>query len=1630
MTLKRTIQSGTVFLTAKTYNEMVDAIADLQRRESGTGVKETHRYGFPDSAPVVIQIYNATANPLEGAKIVEIGDPIIEFRDEDVAAYDSSPTFEGSATDEGSDPVAVLLNDIPPGGIGPAVVLGIATAIVEMTKVSDGYAKPSGTSGELISSADPSLIKILHVPAAAQDGEWVRAKVLLGAGSGSGPSLRLFQAAAGAGSPSDPMTPEEQQSWKVVVRDGNGDLVASGDTEPVFVRQNWPVNSIVPVLSWDGINIALDRPRADEVVEIAADQLTHLTGFLADGSFVKTPLAECADGVVFSAQDPSGLISDPDGVSYDLTPAPVNPTPAPGPTPIDLPVDAARNSGTAGVTFNFEPPRVAPTPLDPHANPLADDGRVVLGYDSADAILPVYVYVRHNGQWWQGYRGDTYSGVGTLKNPPPMGMVALDGSVDVDVREIAPFSPTGSLFLLSRVLDVGQLPPAGYLALRFRGAANAWELELVDSSGTASQWVTDHKLGDLTDVMKAEILAYADPNPPTAPVPVPPTPAPPAPVEPPDGQLWVNTITKQMFVWNSAQKEWEHISADATRGRWQGFVGETATDKQSAFTDLPNLIGAGATEFHRAGASWAVLLDSPTWVPSVGDPGEWPNGLSRDLGGQILNAGDWIKIVNAGTIAAPQMEYRIVNGSNLTKPEADRIYGILPWTDDEWKQGSIVIHEGSLYRAIKDVVQGDPEPGLFTPVTIPVSLHPATGAALATIGSDAEMMAALQAHVLTNLQPGQFYEISGDYVPSSPYYFSGEQLHAGDRIVRNNNDRASGTSVQYGRKLDRGFTLMPAGQTLNAVVDDFVGTNQMRQPGFVVPPIDQTGPFETWTSSADSRNLDPTAHPAGAYVLIDASAHHGAFSIHWNGVLQTGYDGDIIMNTGHPTIPHGSLEGVGGLNNGWIHWSHGNPNRPGATEQIVDLIAPASVADDWEKLPISATGIQIVHDKVTLDGQANPAEGSAGYVLSEGRMYVRAGGVWQPVGGRAPIRLVADEAARIALRHPADMETGTIVVQQDTGWTWRYDASLKGHAFWSPWRVFSDYVSVASIAGRDALAPHLHIESLVSVGDRMFRYAANPNANQPGEEPGRWVDFGAAQIADDEADRLAMAGLPAGTIVVQADTGWTWRWDPSLSGDAYWSPWRVFSDYVSASTIGARDALAPHLHIDSLCSVGGKMYQLIANPNAGQPGEPPAIFTDFGEQVSPPGLEGVIVDDSAPSDPGTIKWATLDATLLAATKPGGYWVNTSARATVPAGVPSVAGSAVAPGDWLVAVDGDGDGVSDSIHLIHLPAGSSGRPMVQISDRAGDLPSTPQPPSYVRIAEWSFSTGNNPHAGEATLTGGQLEVHDEDASGSNQMGELTQLVSGDVLRIRLDDSNFIDLTLTADAIHRGQHTELAGTPAATGAIADGTMVTIQRVISGVIRGARDDVFFNRPDGRLWIHGGLDWEEIKLKGGTPIGSIISYASLTPPDGWLLCDGSAFDTNAYPELHQLLGSANVPDLRDQFIRGARTQNEITGFTRHDDTTRRPRHSNFTGSTNNTGTHRHNVKSSRREYRQGNDYLGGYNSGYTWANGLEGDGSGANNGETASAGAHSHSVSITGGGDSETAPKHVRLAFIICAK
>ena len=61
------------------------------------------------------------------------------------------------------------------------------------------------------------------------------------------------------------------------------------------------------------------------------------------------------------------------------------------------------------------------------------------------------------------------------------------------------------------------------------------------------------------------------------------------------------------------------------------------------------------------------------------------------------------------------------------------------------------------------------------------------------------------------------------------------------------------------------------------------------------------------------------------------------------------------------------------------------------------------------------------------------------------------------------------------------------------------------------------------------------------------------------------------------------------------------------------------------------------------------------------------------------------------------------------------------------------------------------------------------------------------------------------------------------------------------------------------------------------------------------------------------------------GLPLGTVIAYEG-SVPDGFLACDGSAYNTTTYSALYALLGVGTTPDLTSQKMTNTNTYRILT--------------------------------------------------------------------------------------------------------
>ena len=70
---------------------------------------------------------------------------------------------------------------------------------------------------------------------------------------------------------------------------------------------------------------------------------------------------------------------------------------------------------------------------------------------------------------------------------------------------------------------------------------------------------------------------------------------------------------------------------------------------------------------------------------------------------------------------------------------------------------------------------------------------------------------------------------------------------------------------------------------------------------------------------------------------------------------------------------------------------------------------------------------------------------------------------------------------------------------------------------------------------------------------------------------------------------------------------------------------------------------------------------------------------------------------------------------------------------------------------------------------------------------------------------------------------------------------------------------------------------------------------------------------------------------IGAGAPVGTLIQQYKKKPMSGYLYCDGSTFDQNAYPALYMYLGTNVLPDYRECVMVGAE-QNTTDTIATHD--------------------------------------------------------------------------------------------------
>ena len=172
-------------------------------------------------------------------------------------------------------------------------------------------------------------------------------------------------------------------------------------------------------------------------------------------------------------------------------------------------------------------------------------------------------------------------------------------------------------------------------------------------------------------------------------------------------KVWTGTTWKVLY---SAKEVEVKISALSLFEGTVKQVGGAAVPGAVDFTGLPDLTapdpGAIAAAVAKASHYWTF-----TGTPGYSIKATDPNGLGRDLANAVLQVGDWIQVSNRGTAAAPDLHYVHIGGDLLTKARSASLYGLADWVSGSYETGSLVNHQGGLWRATQAVLPTDAAPG-------------------------------------------------------------------------------------------------------------------------------------------------------------------------------------------------------------------------------------------------------------------------------------------------------------------------------------------------------------------------------------------------------------------------------------------------------------------------------------------------------------------------------------------------------------------------------------------------------------------------------------------------------------------------------------------------------------------------------------------------------------------------------------------------------------------------------------------------------------------------------------------------------------------------------------------------------
>ena len=182
--------------------------------------------------------------------------------------------------------------------------------------------------------------------------------------------------------------------------------------------------------------------------------------------------------------------------------------------------------------------------------------------------------------------------------------------------------------------------------------------------------------------------------------------------------------------------------------------------------------------------------------------------------------------------------------------------------------------------------------------------------------------------------------------------------------------------------------------------------------------------------------------------------------------------------------------------------------------------------------------------------------------------------------------------------------------------------------------------------------------------------------------------------------------------------------------------------------------------------------------------------------------------------------------------------------------------------------------------------------------------------------------------------------------------------------------------------------------------------LQGTAPGLLNDLADVNTIGAADGDILVRSGTSWVK-KAHQQRLVGEIVAYAGASAPEGWFICNGDNFNGEEFDKLAEVLGSATLPDLRGEFIRGLDNERGVdVGRVR------------LSPQTDEFKAHYHHMLSERGigHFSESNRFTSvSYNHSNDWSYSIRGSTHYPEYGETSSV------------GGTETRPRNIALNYII---